>query len=90
MIRICVSVHACAYEIFNDPLIPDTEYDQLAKRVNKDAETGHKELDSFFRDNYDPSTAMWIYGHPELSKVKALYKRLKKDEIFLQKDLTPE
>jgi hypothetical protein len=73
-IRIRLTLAAVAYEIFNDPLMPDADFDALALRVDINVPTGADEIDWFFIENFDPATGMWVYNHPELNKVKAYYK----------------
>ncbi len=79
--RIRVSVAAYAYEIADSPIMSDAEYDKLAYSIFGRRQTGHKILDRFFLEEFHPSTGQWIHKHPELDKVAALYKRLRKYKI---------
>ena len=63
-LRIRVSVAAYAYEILNQPIMSDAEYDQLAQRIDSSKLTGNQQLDEFFRQRYQPHTGMWIHDHP--------------------------
>lgn len=59
--RIKIAVMAYAYEIADDALVSDEEYDKL--------------LDDFFKDEFTPDTGMWIHNHPEIDKIAAIYKK---------------
>lgn len=73
--RILVSLYAYAYEIANHSIISDFEYDQLSLEVAKNISisTDRSDLDEWFRENFNPSTGMWIYNHPELDLIKRNY-----------------
>ena len=73
--RIRIAVYAYAYELRDSCLIPDSEYDQLARSINPSMETGHESLDHFFATRYSADTGLWIYEHPELARVAATYAR---------------
>lgn len=72
--RIKITVAAFAYEILNQPIMTDEEYDTLAKRIDLAIDTGR--LDDWFRQNFEPYTGQWIYRHPELDKVRGVYERM--------------
>jgi hypothetical protein len=72
-IKLCVAAYA--YEVENESIMPDAEFDALAKKINKDKRTGKPRLDLFFRLHFDPSTGVWIRLHPELDKIRFLYER---------------
>jgi len=76
--RIRVAVAAYAYEIENDPLMSDEEFDALAMRVNPMSTTGNAELDMFFMTQFNAATGMWVRNHPEPEKLKRIYRELKK------------
>jgi NAD-dependent DNA ligase len=76
--RIRLSLFAYAYEVYNDSLISDCDYDTLAESINLEQDTGNTKLDNWFRKHYNSFTAMWIHHHPEKRKLENLYKRLKK------------
>ena len=73
--RILVSVYAYAYEFRDEALIPDSEYDALARLIQPSVATGNAILDRFFREHYSPDTGMWIRWHPELAGIKHIYNR---------------
>lgn len=64
-LRIKVSLAAYAYEILNQPIMSDGDYDRLARRIDPSKLTGNKVLDDFFRKHFKPHTGMWIHDHPD-------------------------
>ena len=72
--RIRLSVAAYAYEYMDDPIMSDTEFDQLALKINPNEKTGNRKLDNFFKKHFMPDTGMWIHQHPEKEKLKYIYK----------------
>lgn len=74
--RIRASVFAYAYEFQNDSLISDGEFDQLCAKINPDVSTGHEVMDKFFKEQFDPSTGMWIRKHPELQGIERIYRKV--------------
>ena len=73
-LRIKLSVFAYAYEMVDNSLISDSEFDAMSLKVDPSIETGNKKLDRFFKKEFDPSTGMWIRNHPELHGIIAIYK----------------
>lgn len=73
--RIKIAVMAYAYEIADDALVSDEEYDKLAYSLDTKTSTGFKLLDDFFKNEFTPDTGMWIHNHPELDKIAAIYKK---------------
>lgn len=71
--RIRVSVLAYAYEFEDAALVPDAEYDDLARRIDTSIVTGR--LDKFFQQHYSADTGMWIRLHPELHLVAECYRK---------------
>lgn len=74
--RIRLSVAAYAYEIENDPIMSDAEFDDLALSIDTRIETGNELLDEFFRTEFVTFSAMWVYQHPDLQGLKRLYEML--------------
>lgn len=74
--RIRLTLAAYAYELEDNPIMSDEEYDALSKEIDLSINTRRSDLDAFFRKHFDPSTGMWIRSHPELPRVKHLYKVL--------------
>lgn len=79
--RIRLSIFAYAYEIENQSLISDAEYDRLSSLIKKDIKTGNAKLDKFFAKDFEPDTGMWIRVHPEFDKVKACYEKYYKGKM---------
>lgn len=75
--RIRLSVWAYAYEMLDDPLVPDALFDETARSIRPQEATGHKRLDAFFATEFAPDTGMWIRQHPEQAKLFHLYHRMK-------------
>lgn len=71
--RIRVSVAAFAYEIENDPIMSDAEFDKLAGQINPDVSTGNDDLDHFFWTFFAPDTGMWVRNHPEIDGLRRIY-----------------
>lgn len=74
--RINVALWAYSYEIMDDPIVSDVVFDQVCLLINPKIETGNTEMDSFFRKEFDPSTGMWIYKHPQITGILKIYQRL--------------
>jgi hypothetical protein len=76
--RIKVSIYAYAYEVEDESLVSDAEYDKLSSEINPKIKTGDEFLDDFFADElegFSPHTGQWIHDHPELPKIKKLYEK---------------
>jgi predicted small secreted protein len=72
--RIKLSIAAYAYEVANNEIMSDAEFDKMCLAVDLKVDTGNKLLDSYFKENFDPSTGQWIHKHPELDKIANLYR----------------
>ena len=91
--RIRIALWAYAYEMRDNPLVSDAEFDREALLVQPEMSTGHAKLDRFFREEFAPHTGQWIYKHPELHKVVALYRRLtsdRHDNVLITRHLSGE
>lgn len=73
--RIKLSVAAYSYEMLDESIMSDAEFDKMCIQVNLKVDTGNKKMDSYFKKNFDPSTGQWIRKHPELDKIADLYER---------------
>ena len=71
--RIKLSVAAYAYEVHDDSVMSDGEFDQQCLLVDTSVSTGNRKLDNFFKKYFDPSTGSWIHKHPEKRKLEHLY-----------------
>jgi hypothetical protein len=67
--RILVSIWACSYEMFSYSFVDDFTFDAESYKINKDARTGHKVMDEFFKTEFDPCTGSWVQSHPEKEKL---------------------
>ncbi|RID91843.1 hypothetical protein D2N39_11435 [Gemmobacter lutimaris] len=76
--RVRLTLWAYAYEFRHDALVPDAVFDAEARRVDLSRSTSRPDLDQWWRDNFDPSTGVWIRRHPELTVVARLYVTLKR------------
>ena len=75
--RILIAVYAYAYEVHNQSIVPDCEYDEISKKVEEDIKvaTLRPDLDKFYQENFSADTGMWVHKHPELSKIRWIYSR---------------
>jgi hypothetical protein len=76
--RIRVAVAAYAYEIENDPIISDAEFDALCLAINPQVDTGNPVTDKFFREEFDPNTGSWVHRHPNkegLAQIAAMHRK---------------
>lgn len=70
--RIRVSIASYAYEFLNTPITSDSEYDKESYLINLAQNTDNPEMDKWFRENFQPSTGMWIRNHPNLIRLDEL------------------
>ncbi len=80
--RIRISLAAYAYELADRSIMSDPEYDRLSKEINLEVPTDRPDLDTWFKRSFKDYTGMWIYSHPELDKIAALYTRLYKTKVL--------
>jgi hypothetical protein len=73
--RIKLSVAAYSYEMLDESIMSDAEFDKMCLEVDLKVDTGNKKMDSYFKKNFDSSTGQWIRKHPELDKIADLYER---------------
>jgi len=71
--RIRLSVAAYAYEMHDDPVMSDAEFDALADKINVQAVTGNEMMDDFFREHFSPHTGQWIHRHPNKAGLDNIY-----------------
>lgn len=74
--RIMVSVWAYAYEIMNESLVSDAVYDQTCRSICPFISTGNNVMDAFFLNEFDPSTGVWIYKHPQIEGIYGVYSKI--------------
>lgn len=75
--RMNVVLWAYAYEIMDNPLVSDADFDQQCRFVNLSINTDRPDLDEWFRKNFDPCTGSWIRSYPEIDKLEKLYERVR-------------
>lgn len=68
--RILVAVAAYAYEILNEPLLSDADFDALCLEVDLTQPTGSVTMDDWFRDNFSPYTGQWVHDHPNKARLR--------------------
>lgn len=83
--RIRVAVAAYAYEVENDSVMSDGEFDRLAREIDPDMPTGNPELDRFFMVHFEPDTGQWVHKHPGLDGLRRIY-----ETIFRDRPAEPE
>lgn len=71
--RIRASVAAYAYEIKNDPIMSDSEFDLLCCSIDPRIETGNDLLDEFFRTEFVSFSGVWVHQHPEPEGLENYY-----------------
>lgn len=76
--RIQVALWAYAYEIMNDPIVPDGVYDGVSHSIDTSISTGDEEMDNWFKENFVADTGQWIHIYPHLDKLKKKYDLLQK------------
>jgi len=72
-LRIQLSVAAYAYEIDNNSIMSDAEFDEKCLLIDPDFKTGNRKMDNFFKKHFNPSTGQWIHKHPEKRKINGIY-----------------
>lgn len=73
-LRIRLAVAAYAYEVCNESIMSDHEFDKLCTEVDLSVDTGNTKMDSWFRKEFNPSTGQWIHKHPQLPGIVYLWK----------------
>lgn len=73
--RIALCTMTYAYEIADNPICSDADWDRAAQRIRPTMGTGHPLLDEFFAWEFSRMTGMWIHRHPELDRVKIIHDR---------------
>lgn len=68
--RVCLTLWACAYEIYDASYVSDDRFDETARAVDLSIDTGRPDLDAWWRENFEPHTGVWIHAHPELEHTK--------------------
>lgn len=84
--RIRLAVYAYAYELMDDPLVSDEEFDRLAQQIDLTASTGHHQMDRWWLANFSPSTGMWVRRHPGILGIQRIYRLIKSERLDTQAD----
>jgi len=71
--RIRLSVAAYTYEVYDDPIMSDAEFDQLAEKINVQVVTSNELMDDFFREHFSLHTGQWIHKHPNKAGLDNIY-----------------
>jgi hypothetical protein len=77
--RVLLTLAAYAYEIEDVSLCSDHLFDAECLLVDLEMDTGRPDLDAWWRENFHPSTGMWILNHPELDKVALRFQQFMRD-----------
>lgn len=72
--RIKLSIWAYAYEFENVSLVSDAVFDVESYQVNLNIATNRPDLDYWFMGFFQPCTGMWIHKHPDLERIKEIYR----------------
>lgn len=75
--RIRLATWAYAYEMLDDPVATDAEFDALCLAIRPEMSTGNPKLDAFFKRHFSPATGMWVRLHPDQRGLHRTYLRLK-------------
>jgi hypothetical protein len=78
--RVRVALWAYAYEVKQDPLVDDATFDAVAATIDVTTATKRPDLDEFFRKEFSPDTGQWVWKHPEIDKLEAMYRMQRKPE----------
>lgn len=76
--RIYLTVWAYAYEFMNLSMVSDEVFDAEALKVDLSIDTTRPDLDSWFRENFNPHSGMWVHSHPEVDKLREFINRMAK------------
>ena len=80
--RIRLAVAAWAYETHDDPLMSDAEFDHLALSIDLNTSTARPDMDKWWRENFNPSTGMWVLRHPETEGLERIYRMLRAESAW--------
>lgn len=72
--RIRVAVAAYAYEVLQQSIMSDHEFDELAKSIDLSIDTRRPDLDKWFRKNFQTYTGSWVHGHPDRHRLDQIAK----------------
>lgn len=87
--RIRASVAAYAYEIANNPIISDADFDRICRAIRPMMTTGAPIFDWFFLTVFDPSTGVWIHKHPDIPGLARVYSQLSRTVRGISQSVSP-
>jgi len=70
-LRIRILMAAYCYEFGLKEFMHDHEFDEACAKVDIWRSTYRRDLDDWFRDNFQPHTGQWIHSFPELHIIRA-------------------
>ena len=73
--RIKLSIAAYSYEVHSDSIMSDSEFDDLANKINVQTNTDNEIMDDFFKQEFNPYTGQWIHKHPNKDGLEKLYQK---------------
>lgn len=76
--RIRLSIAAYVYECFGEEIMSDSEFDNLALKVDLSIDTNRPDLDVWFRKEFSPYTGQWIHNHPDKARIIEISKTILK------------
>lgn len=74
--RIQVAIWAYAYEVRAISLVSDAVFDRTCREINLLIPTGNEEMDTWFKENFDPSTGQWVWAHPSQQWLELTFRNL--------------
>ena len=74
--RIFLCIAAYGYEYMCTSLVSDEAFDAAALAINPEMDTGNPVMDRFFKEEFTPSTGMWIRKHPNLEGVDKRFRQI--------------
>ena len=75
--RIRVALWAYAYEVHSDSLVDDVTFDKECESIDLSVNTLNKDMDTWYRENFDPCTGQWVHNHPNKEGLERLYQLTK-------------
>jgi hypothetical protein len=71
--RIKLSVAAYAYEVHNNSIMSDANFDNLASKINVAISTNNNIMDMYFIKEFNLYTGQWIHKHPDKKGLERIY-----------------
>ncbi len=73
--RINIALWAYAYEVRNSSIVNDFVFDEAAYKIDLKQSTGNKNLDNWFKKNFDPCTGSWVWNHPGINQLEWIFNK---------------